>query len=186
MCRPLAALAILVLVLAAPSGSRAQQEAFALLSRSGIYALTLDDIAADEALRELGQRLGFEVVWRVQAEPERLSGRREGAPAQIVAWILRGYDYAMVTTGKGIDQRPVRIVVFNERNPVAAVPPPAPEEADDHGFDATPPAPVEPPGAAGPTDPDEAPPSADPAAEGMPDPTLAPYDPADLEEEPPP
>lgn len=175
--------ALVILALAAPSASFAQQEPLALVSRSGIYALTLDDIAADEALRELGRRLGFEVVWRVQAEPARLSGRREGMPAQIVAWILRGYDYAMVTTGKGIDQRPVRIVVFNERNPVAAPPPPAPEEADDHDAGT---APIEQPGAVGPTDPDELPPSAEPTVDGMPDPSLAPYDPADLQEEPPP
>lgn len=183
MRRPIAALATLLPLLAAAPAARAQQEAFQLQPRSGIYALALDDIAADEALRELGQQLGFEVVWRVQGEPARLSGRREGAPGQIVAWILRDYDYAMVTTGKGIDQRPVRIVVFSERNPVAAPPPPLPEEPGDHGVDT---APIEPPGAVAPDAPDEAPPSMGPAIDGMPEPMLAPYDPADLEETPPP
>lgn len=186
MRSPLAALVILLPWLAAASASQAQQEAFALEPRSGIYALALDDIAADEALRELGEQLGFEVVWRVQGEPTRLTGRREGAPGQIVAWILRGYDYAMVTTGRGIDQRPVRIVVFNERNPIAAAPPAPADEPDDPGFDGAPMPPIEPPGTAVPDDPDEAPPSIGPAVDGMPDPTLAPYDPADLEEEPPP
>jgi hypothetical protein len=182
MMRSLAVLLTLVLTLVAPPRSHAQQEAFALLPRSGLYMLTLDDIAADEALRELGQQLGFEVVWRVQAAPTRLSGQREGAVGQIVAWILRGYDYAMVTTGRGIDQRPVRIVVFSERNPLAQAPPP-PDDAAAHGFDG---APIEPPASLAPEAPDEAPPIADPAADGMPEPTLAPYDPADLEEEPPP
>lgn len=180
----LAALAGLALALLPPGGARAQQEAFTLIERSGTFAVALDDIAADEALREFGRQLGFEVAWRAQGAAARLTGRREGAAAQIVAWILRGYDYAMVTSGRGIEQRPVRIVVFSERS--AAAPAPLPAPPDDTGDGAALPDGLPPsPETAVPEAPDEVPPGAGPELEGYPDPSLAPYDPADFGDEPP-